>query len=129
MMTWNRRQNHALILLTNRSRSSENIATDLSNEPDANRLPSQFHPTEWTYFMNIDINVIHFVEYSIRLNLKTVTLNKTKLCFLAIFTFEVCAFCSLDLLWLLKKSWSCSTRLFFVIFLTIFMIHESNENN
>lgn len=37
-----------LCCLTKRSRSNENIATDLSNEPDAKRRPSQFQPTECT---------------------------------------------------------------------------------
>lgn len=31
--------------LVNRSRSRENITTDLSNEPDASLRPSQLHPT------------------------------------------------------------------------------------
>lgn len=35
--------------LTIRSLSKLKMVTVLSKEPEARRLPSQFHPTEWTF--------------------------------------------------------------------------------
>lgn len=51
--------------LTKRSRSKAKIATDLSNDPEARRRPSQFQPTECTLMHNKRNNICFQISFCV----------------------------------------------------------------